>query len=59
MPSDAFLNWGYAFQSPAWKTAGIEHVLLTKVSVWVLIDDGGIVGPSLVDDPQGTYPFLL
>ncbi|GAX73971.1 hypothetical protein CEUSTIGMA_g1421.t1 [Chlamydomonas eustigma] len=31
MPSDMFLNWGYAFQAPAWKAANIEHVLLTKV----------------------------
>jgi hypothetical protein len=31
MPSDIFLNWGYTFQAPAWKTANIEHVLLTKV----------------------------
>ena len=30
-PPDAFLNWGYAFQAPAWNKCGMKHVLLTKV----------------------------
>ncbi|MEW5314863.1 MAG: hypothetical protein WDW38_006328 [Sanguina aurantia] len=28
---DAFINWGYAFQCPAWLRCGMEQVLLTKV----------------------------
>eukprot|EP00195_Chlamydomonas_chlamydogama_P005406 CAMPEP_0202891832 /NCGR_PEP_ID=MMETSP1392-20130828/1784_1 /ASSEMBLY_ACC=CAM_ASM_000868 /TAXON_ID=225041 /ORGANISM="Chlamydomonas chlamydogama, Strain SAG 11-48b" /LENGTH=735 /DNA_ID=CAMNT_0049575693 /DNA_START=1492 /DNA_END=3696 /DNA_ORIENTATION=+ len=31
MSSDNFLNWGYAFQAPAWKRLGLHHMLLTKV----------------------------
>jgi hypothetical protein len=30
-PNDAFLNWGRAFQAPAWKRCEFQHVLLTKV----------------------------
>jgi len=31
MPPDLFMNWGWAFQAPAWKRCEFEHVLLTKV----------------------------
>ncbi|KAF5843371.1 PIF1-like helicase-domain-containing protein [Dunaliella salina] len=31
MPPDAFMNWGWAFQAPAWRSCNFEHVLLTKV----------------------------
>jgi ATP-dependent DNA helicase PIF1 len=30
-PADAFLNFGYAFQAPAWRRSKLEHVLLTRV----------------------------
>ena len=30
-PTDAFLNFGYAFQAPAWRRSKLEHVLLTRV----------------------------
>lgn len=30
-PPDHFLNCGFAFQAPAWRRCGFEHVLLTQV----------------------------
>ena len=30
-PADAFLNFGYAFQSPAWRRLELSCVLLTRV----------------------------
>eukprot|EP00798_Chlamydomonas_sp_ICE-L_P021499 gene21499-28480_t len=30
-PKEAFLNFGLAFQAPAWKRCNLKHVLLTKV----------------------------
>ena len=30
LPKDAFLNRGFAFQSPAWRRSGMHEVILTK-----------------------------
>ncbi len=36
MGDDAFLNRGFTFQCPAWRTCAFQEVLLTKVGVPML-----------------------
>lgn len=37
MASDLFLNFGWAFQAPAWRRCGFAHVLLTQVGAFCVV----------------------